>query len=159
MFNLKIQRIMKTILLSISLLFCLQISASAQTTATWTGGTPGRAQDWNCPTNWKEGRVPDEFSQVIIPADRHSYPVIRTEVNDIDALSIEGGSTLTVTANGQITVLGESGRLNGMSIIGNLQNDGLLRYEGIGNTTAQVRGHISGEGRILDLSTLTANKD
>mgnify|MGYP001015538134 CR=1 len=150
---------MKTILLTISILFCLQITTSAQTTATWAGGTPGRAQDWNCPTNWKEGRVPDEFSQVIIPADRHTYPVIRTEVNDIDALLVEGGSTLTLAASGELTVLGESGRLNGMSIIGGIQNDGMLRYEGIGNATAQVSGQISGEGTMMDLSGMTANKD
>lgn len=155
----QIHNTMKTILSTISLFFVLQMAASAQTTATWMGGTPGRSQDWNCPTNWKEGSVPDEFSQVIIPADRHTYPVIKTEVEDIDALRVDGGSMLIVEAKGAITILGETGRLNGVSILGTVQNEGVIRYEGLGNASAQISGNISGHGTMLDLSSLTADKD
>lgn len=150
---------MKTILVIVSLLLSLQSALDAQTTATWMGGTPGRTQDWNCPTNWKEGRVPDEFSQVIIPADRHTYPVIRTAVDDIDALRVDGGSQLTLASEGQLNILGESGRLNGMSIFGLIQNNGLLRYESMGNATVLISGDISGNGTFTDLSRLTADKN
>lgn len=139
--------------------FLMHTMITAQTTATWMGGTPGRAQDWNCPTNWREGRVPDEFSQVIIPADRHAYPVIRTVVDDIDALRVDGGSQLTLASGGQLTVLGESGRLNGMSVFGFIQNDGLLRYESMGNATVLISGDLSGKGTFTDLSRLTADKN
>ena len=150
---------MKTILVIVSLLLSLQSALDAQTTATWMGGTPGRTQDWNCPTNWKEGRVPDEFSQVIIPADRHTYPVIRTAVDDIDARRVDGGSQLTLASEGQLNILGESGRLNGMSIFGLIQNNGLLRYESMGNATVLISGDISGNGTFTDLSRLTADKN
>ena len=150
---------MKTILVIVSLLLSLQSALDAQTTATWMGGTPGRTQDWNCPTNWKEGRVPDEFSQVIIPADRHTYPVIRTAVDDIDALRVDGGSQLTLASEGLLNILGESGRLNGMSIFGLIQNNGLLRYESMGNATVLISGDISGNGTFTDLSRLTADKN
>ncbi len=64
-------------------------SVSAQKTATWKGGTPGRGSDWNCPKNWKEGRVPNEFSHVIIPdvsSSTFSYPVI--ESGEVEILSL-----------------------------------------------------------------------
>lgn len=150
---------MKTFIAAISFLFCIQITSSAQTTATWSGGTPGRTQDWNCPTNWKEGRVPDEFSQVIIPSDRHVYPVIRTAVDDIDALRVDGGGQLTVSDGGQLTVLGESGRFNGMSLLGLIQNNGVLRYEAMGNASPMISGNLSGIGTFIDLSRLTADKN
>jgi len=150
---------MKTMIICLTAFFLMHTMITAQTTATWMGGTPGRAQDWNCPTNWREGRVPDEFSQVIIPADRHAYPVIRTVVDDIDALRVDGGSQLTLASGGQLTVLGESGRLNGMSVFGFIQNDGLLRYESMGNATVLISGDLSGKGTFTDLSRLTADKN
>ncbi len=150
---------MKILITIVSLFLSLQSSLDAQTTATWMGGTPGRAQDWNCPTNWREGRVPDEFSQVIIPADRYTYPVIRTAVDEIDALRVDGGSQLTLSAGGQLTVLGETGRLNGMSVFGHIQNDGILKYENVGSTSAVISGTFSGQGTFVDLSRLTADKN
>lgn len=64
-------------------------SVSAQMTATWKGGAPGRGSDWNCSKNWKEGRVPNEFSHVIIPdvsSSTFSYPVI--ESGEVEILSL-----------------------------------------------------------------------
>ena len=67
---------MKTMILCLSSFFLTLTTISAQTTATWIGGTPGKPNDWNTPYNWSEGRVPDENAQVIIPSDRQYYPVI-----------------------------------------------------------------------------------
>lgn len=71
-------------------------SLSAQSTSTWQGGKPGRTNDWNCPANWKEGRTPNEFSQVVIPSGRIYYPVVTSQTTPIDALLLEGGATLTL---------------------------------------------------------------
>lgn len=55
---------MKKSLVVTVLLILINFSIYAQRTATWKGGQAGRSSDWNCATNWKEGRVPDEFSNV-----------------------------------------------------------------------------------------------
>ncbi|MBC7778374.1 MAG: hypothetical protein H7246_23280 [Phycisphaerae bacterium] len=82
-------------------------SMSAQKTATWKGGTPGRSTDWNCPTNWKEGRVPDAFSNVVIPdvsTSTFSYPIIGDEV-EIQSLQCAPSARLTVLAKASLVVL------------------------------------------------------
>jgi hypothetical protein len=89
------------------LFFGFQVSLYAQKTATWKGGTPGRACDWECATNWKEGRVPDEFSNVIIPdvsTSTFSYPVLENDV-EILSLSCLAPARLLVRNNAQIMVL------------------------------------------------------
>lgn len=71
------------------LFFGFQGSVTAQKTATWKGGTPGRSSDWNCASNWKEGRIPDEFSHVFIPdvsTSTFTYPVIQE--GEIEILSL-----------------------------------------------------------------------
>ena len=143
---------MKTILLAISILFCLQISASAQTTATWQGGTPGKSSDWNCHTNWKEGRIPDEFSQVIIPADRHTYPILKDEVQPIDALMLVGGASLTLEQGSFLTILGETGRFNGMTLLGKIYNEGTLVSEALSGGNVEIMEHIAGSGKFIDNS-------
>lgn len=112
------------------LLISLSMSLSAQTTATWKGGKPGRANDWNCAANWKEGRVPDDLSQVFIPARSKYFPVINNTADTIDALLIEGGATLTLATGAHLVVLGETGRLDGIQLYGNIHNNGTIE---IGN--------------------------
>jgi len=125
----KIISIMKNLTLSIAttltLIIGLSLSLSAQTTATWQGGKPGRTTEWNCAANWREGRVPDEFSQVIIPTGVIHYPVLKA-VETIDALLVEGGSVLTIKKGASLVILGETGRYDGLTLLGNIWNDGKL---------------------------------
>ena len=90
------------------LFFGLQMQANAQKTATWKGGTPGRSTDWNCPTNWKEGRVPDEFANVVIPevsTSTFSYPVLEEGMVEVQSLVCAPGARLTVKTTARIVVL------------------------------------------------------
>lgn len=90
------------------LCFGFQVSLSAQKTATWKGGTPGRVSDWNCATNWKEGRVPDEFSNVFIPdvsTSTFNYPIIKNGSVEIASLQCAPGAKLTLLNHAEIIVL------------------------------------------------------
>lgn len=74
------------VLLTFVLLFLGNIQG--QKPIEWKGGTPGQETNWNCPRNWSTGKVPDSFSDVIIP-DRNAnggfYPTLtkEAEVNSI----------------------------------------------------------------------------
>jgi len=84
---------------TLSLFFGLHLSLNAQKTATWKGGTPGRCTDWNCASNWKEGLVPNEFSDVVIPVLATStfcYPVIEAENYEVASLVVHPGAALKV---------------------------------------------------------------
>ncbi|MBL7827237.1 MAG: hypothetical protein JNJ57_11435 [Saprospiraceae bacterium] len=109
-----------------ALLITISTNAFSQTTATWQGGKPGRVNDWNCAANWKEGRVPNEFSQVIIPSGAPFSPVIKTEVDPIDALLMEGTTTLTIQNGVTLSILDETGRFGGTIILGKIKNDGIV---------------------------------
>ena len=138
----------KTLAAIIMLMISLTTALSAQTTSTWIGGTPGRATDWNCANNWKENSVPDENSQVIIPADRYYYPVLVTDVDPIDALLVQSGALVTLTHSANLTILGGTGRMDGMILYGNIDNEGTLdlRFDtGNGNVTMS---RIKGSGMI-----------
>ncbi|MFN0174199.1 MAG: hypothetical protein ACKVU0_06090 [Saprospiraceae bacterium] len=91
------------------LLLCIAHGYSnAQKIATWKGGTPGRNTEWNCPGNWKEGRVPNEFSSVVIPdisTSTFSYPVVRKGTVEISSLQCAPGAKLTVLGNAKVMVL------------------------------------------------------
>lgn len=81
------------------LFFGTNTDLRAQKTATWKGGTPGRCSEWNCPSNWKEGRVPNEFSDVVIPVVSTStfcYPVIEASNYEVASLVVHPGATLKV---------------------------------------------------------------
>lgn len=146
---------MKNLTLSVAaivfLIFAISTSLSAQTTATWKGGKSGRTTDWNCAENWKEGRVPDEFAQVIIPARAACYPILKNTVQVIDALVVEGGATLTLRSNTTLTILGETGRFGGLTVLGIIRNDGVLE---VGSdtewNTAQLQ-QVQGPGRVINL--------
>ena len=138
----------KIIIPIVILLVSISSSLSAQTTSTWIGGTPGRATDWNCANNWKENNVPDENSQVIIPADRLYYPVLREEVDPIDALMVQSGAEITLTHSANLTILGSTGRMDGMMLFGNIENEGTLdlRFD-TGNGTVTM-SRIKGSGMV-----------
>lgn len=90
----------------LALLFACCTALGAQKPATWKGGTPGRPTDWNCPTNWKEGRVPDEFSNVVIPdvsTSTFAYPVI--ERGEVEVLSLVCAPTSRVTVRSKARLI------------------------------------------------------
>ncbi len=145
---------MKNLTLSIAtiltLIIGLSISLSAQTTATWQGGKPGRTTEWNCAANWSEGRVPDEFTQVIIPAGAAYYPVLKNEATPIDALLMEGNTALTLENGAILTVLGETGRFDGITVLGKITNNGTLVIENASPTNIAFMRQIQGVGSVVN---------
>lgn len=106
--------------------FGFQISVSAQKPATWKGGTPGNSADWNCASNWKEGRVPNEFSDVCIPDVSTAsgiQPVVRCSVAGVNSLTILSGACLRIEKTGVLDVYGWTEIFDASSI----QNSGTFR--------------------------------
>ena len=135
---------------SIILTLILSFSLSAQTSATWQGGKPGRTTDWNCPSNWSGGRVPDEFTQVIIPTGKQFYPVIQYISTSIDALLMESGSTLDIFEGASLLILGETGRFDCSIVFGQIRNDGTLEIgESVTMDTALLQ-HVQGNGILIN---------
>ncbi len=96
---------MRNILFFAAFILASQTTLFAQKAATWKGGTPGKATDWNCAANWKEGRVPNEFSQVIIPdvsSSSHSNPVLTNGEVEIWSILIHTGATLRIGKNARL---------------------------------------------------------
>ena len=96
---------MRNILFFAAFILASQTTLFAQKTATWKGGTPGKAADWNCAANWKEGRVPNEFSQVIIPdvsSSNHSNPVLSSGEVEIWSILIHTGASLRIGKNARL---------------------------------------------------------
>lgn len=83
----------------------LPSALSAQKQATWKGGAPGRSTDWNCSANWKEGRVPNVFCDVVIPVVDF-IPHIRIEADGINSLTLMPGAELCIEKSGVLEVLG-----------------------------------------------------
>ena len=92
---------------ALTLIFGLSISLSAQTTATWKGGAPGMEHEWNCPKNWSSYRVPDAFSDVIIPdvsSTTLAAPVIKNGVFEVNSIQVHPNAKLTVEQDAQLVV-------------------------------------------------------
>jgi hypothetical protein len=116
---------MKNAIVLFATLTILLVSSTilAQKTATWKGGSPGQATNWNCAANWKEGRVPNEFSDVIIPTlSNDAYPVITMAVDDVNALFLMSAAYLRIEKNGALTVYEHAQIMPGTTI----HNDGWL---------------------------------
>jgi len=95
-------------LLSAALLLTLSTTALAQKVATWKGGTPGKPAEWNCPTNWKEGQLPNEFSQVIIPdvsTSTFNNPVLASGEVEVWSILIHSGASLRIGKNTRLIAL------------------------------------------------------
>lgn len=96
---------MRNILFFAAILLLSQTALLAQKTATWKGGTPGKPTEWNCAANWKEGHVPNEFSQVIIPdvsSSSFSNPVLTSGEVEICSLLIHTGASLRIGKNARL---------------------------------------------------------
>lgn len=135
--------------IAIALSLVLSFSLSAQISATWQGGKPGRANDWNCPSNWSEGRVPDEFTQVIIPTGKQFYPVIQYTSMAIDALLMEGGSTLDIFEGASLLILGETGRFDCSIVLGQIRNEGTLEIGEAVNMGTAFLQQVQGNGILI----------
>ena len=73
----------------------------------WKGGTPGMENDWYCPKNWSKYKVPDAFSDVIIPdvsSTTLSMPVIKDGRAEAHSLFIYPAASLTVAEPAQLVV-------------------------------------------------------
>src|SRR5437868_2839008 len=111
---------------------------NAQTNATWVGGTPGRNTDWSCPSNWKENRIPDEFSQVFIPADCIYYPLIKSGAAPVESMIVAGGAKVTIDKNATLTIIGASGKMFDAAFIGRIINLGSLELEYLQESNIQI---------------------
>jgi hypothetical protein len=105
---------MKNALLFFTIMILLggfKISLNAQKTATWKGGAPGRNTAWNCASNWKEGRVPNEFSHVVIPdvsTTTFCYPIIEEGVVEILSLLCTPPAKVTIGKNASLIIIESS---------------------------------------------------
>lgn len=107
-------------------LFLSTQSLHAQKIATWKGGAPGHPTDWNYPANWEEGRVPNEFSWVIIPdvsTSTFSNPVLNGEQVEIWSLQIFSGAKLHIGKSARLIVTGQDSRAFLASQEGEIRQD------------------------------------
>ncbi|CAN5383991.1 hypothetical protein BH10BAC3_BH10BAC3_09760 [soil metagenome] len=77
-----------------------------QNTATWTGAA---SADWCNTANWAGGKIPDETSYTVIPANTPNLPVVtctfsfNAYTGNID---VQPGATLTIPANKTLNING-----------------------------------------------------
>ncbi len=93
-------------LLLSALLLCTD--AFSQIANTWKGGAPGLENDWNCPKNWSAFRVPDAFTDVIIPdasSTTQAPPVIQSGQLEVNSLFMETNAQLTIRESAQLVVI------------------------------------------------------
>ena len=141
-----------TIFIILALILSFSFSLSAQTTNVWQGGKQGRTTDWNCPANWSEGRVPDEFTQVIIPTGANYYPVIQSAPTPIDALLMEAGAKLTIQAGARLSILGETGIFDGVTALGLIENNGILEIGETVSVSVAYLKQVQGTGIVISPS-------
>lgn len=78
-----------------------------QVTSIWIGDMPGHKTDWHQPYNWSNQRIPDEFTDVVIPLDEtqsNNYPVYSEGREEINSLNIWPGAILQVRG-GELIIL------------------------------------------------------
>jgi hypothetical protein len=140
---------MKASTISIVLALVFSFSLSAQTTATWQGGKPGRTNDWNCSANWSNGRIPDEFTQVIIPSSVKYFPVIQSAPGPIDALLLEDGTLLTIQDGAKLTILCETGIFDGVIVLGQIRNNGTININKDAAIDLAFLQQVKGNGIVI----------
>ncbi|MFT5165661.1 MAG: hypothetical protein ACI8P3_000889 [Saprospiraceae bacterium] len=83
----------------------------AQQSVTWKGGTPGKETNWNEAKNWSNNKVPNEFSDVMIPdvsTSTFSDPVIKEGTVELNSISIGSNGQLTVEASAKVIIHGHA---------------------------------------------------
>ncbi len=102
---------MKSTTIIIAIIFIASITnfsqAQSQNTNLWKGGTPGQADNWNCPKNWSKGSVPDDFQNVIIPdvsTGSGIYPIIGVVGATVNSIVLESGAKLGIEKGASLIV-------------------------------------------------------
>ena len=96
----------------VALMLTFSTIAFSQKTIVWKGGTPGKANDWNCPRNWSTYHVPDEFSNVVVPnvsTSTQASPVIASGMVEVNSLYIESNASLTLGDTAQLVIFDKAG--------------------------------------------------
>ena len=98
---------MKTIF--IALFTLISTVTIAQNTVTWKGGTPGNETSWNEARNWSNHKVPNEFSNVIIPdvsSSTFSYPIIEEGIVELNSILVASTALLTIRNSAKLIIYG-----------------------------------------------------
>jgi hypothetical protein len=99
---------MKTLFLSLTLV----LSGStifAQQLVRWIGGTPGQETNWHEARNWSNYKVPDTFSNVLIPdvsTTTFSAPFISGGIVELNTILIESNAQFRL-AEGALLIVHE----------------------------------------------------
>ena len=114
---------------------------TAQITSTWTGGTPGKENNWNEARNWDTNSVPNEFTFVIIQktnSGHHALPVIKKAV-EVAGIEIHNNSKLTIEQGGSLKIDGLYTATDGIQLFGGeLINKGKLELKNIDSNSSQI---------------------
>ena len=98
-------------------------TVAAVTSVTWNGDI---SSDWNNPSNWTPGVVPNILQNVTIPQGMLHNPTVNTAGLACKQLTINTGATVTVSSSSGITVNGDVTIQNGAL----LNNMGLVTVKG-----------------------------
>ncbi len=96
----------------------------------WTGGTAGAETDWNNPSNWSCGTVPDADIDVIISSTTYQPAISGAPVAECKDLSIETGASLSINSGQALTVYGNLSNAGTLEISSGLASSGSLIVEG-----------------------------
>ena len=105
--------------LALALFLFFSMTVEAQKSITWKGGAPGMENDWNCYKNWSNHRVPDEFSDVIIPdvtTTSFASPILHDGKVEVNSLTIGPRASLKIQKAAQLVVLSHIAGLTGEQI-------------------------------------------
>src|SRR5215211_4864045 len=133
--------------------------ASISGTNTFTGGSIATPSDWNEPSNWSQGEIPDATDDVVIPSGKSvslstGVSGIAKTLSDagsltIDAGSVAGGRSLTL-GSGTSTIAGTLNLFNGAVLnLGTTTNwtAGTIGLGGTGGATVNI-----GAGDVLNIT-------
>ena len=141
---------MKKMLVALVFAIC-SLSVTGQ--SIWIGGTPGRETDWMEARNWLDKKIPGSDDYVLIAhIGQEVYPVIRSVLPEIAGLEIEGGARLEVLPEGVMTVVPERQGGTGLSLIGTVTNQGVIRIGGLMKNTTDGGIEnlvLAGEGKVV----------
>lgn len=98
-----------TFAIALNLLLLSFNSTLAQNAVVWKGGTPGRETSWDCDKNWSNYKVPDAFSDVVIPdvsTTSFSPPSIKAGAYEVNSIQLQSNAQLTIEKGAQLIVYG-----------------------------------------------------
>ena len=96
------------------------IECFCQVPSIWKGNTPGHEVEWAYASNWSNNRIPDEFTDVVIPFDitlGKNYPVIRTPNVEVNSLSVIAGAQIQMDAACTIRILTSNTNLSPQTLV------------------------------------------